>query len=334
MDTTTTPTASDEAALEADLRAQADAFDNGREVVKPAAPDPQPKSEAGKQTPSDKDTAAQTEKKAQETPKPQDTPAKTDAQQTDATKYQQKRTEKERLDDSWKKFQEEKEKTRAEIEAERKAIAAERDAIRRERESSTQTQRAEQAQGPLAKYSVTELRDAMRDYEAAGDYAKADTLKHELERRQRAASEAPAAQAERAPSNAGPSPQEQERILAEWKQNLVKCEEEVPEFKDPNGEFRKEVATFFQQAPELTRFGNGIRYMVEHVKLAREARKVPTLTAELEGLKKQNAELLGKLNPGGGNPERIGTTRRMEDMNEAEAEAEIRRQAAEFDRAA
>lgn len=328
MNKVTEPTVSaDDAALEADLLAQGQAHDARPVVENPAESDLQPQSDE-RNTPPEKGEAA----KKTEVQKPDTKPEagdKTGEQKTE-TPYQAKRSDKERLADSWKKLDEEKAAERKKLEEERAAFQREREAFQRDREAATRQPPRPKRETPLSKYSERELRDAARDMERKGKYEDADAIRDELEAREREAREQPSE--DQPPARGGLSQQEMQQIQTEWVANLQQLEKENPELADKTGDFRKHVAQAIAERPELSRFGAGIKYVVEGVKLAREAAKVPALQTQIADLQKKNAELLGKLNPAGGNPERITSgPKRIEDLSDAEAESELLRRASEAD---
>ncbi|HLP07936.1 MAG TPA: hypothetical protein VK178_07205 [Opitutaceae bacterium] len=320
---TTPPAEQSDAAIEASLFAQAKAYDAGTPVETPAAADAQP-------TPTPETTQSGNAPAAnQQTPTPPKpaTPAPATEQQPAApqqSQFQQKRSDKERNERSWQKLNEEKE------------------AFRKEREEFYRKQ-AEQARGgqspqpsspaptastddPLAAFTPEQLEQAAVDFDKKGQFDMAEAAR-QAAKQKRAQPQPPPQQA--------PAPQQQDPALAaahaEWKANLAAIEKENPEIADKTSPMHRETFEVLKNYPVLRTYPGGIKDAVALVKLQREAGAAATLRKEVEGLKARLAQAEGRLVPAVGAPESGIRPKAITEMDDAAAEAELKRQAAAID---
>lgn len=321
MDDNTTPPATDDAAMEASLLAQAKAFDAGTPVETPAAADAQPT--PGPDHTQSGDAPAATPPKSTDTPpKQQDTPpAAPKPEAKPETPYQQKRSDAQRQADSWKKLAEEKE-----------AFRKEREAFYREQATRAQPGRpdatpAPAAEDPLARYTPEQLEAAAKEFDANGQFDLAESAREAAKAKR--ATPPPQQQTQQPPAQQQPAAFA--AAHAEWKANLAALEKENPELSDANSAFYKETLQALANYPMLRRYPGGIRDAVELVKTIRTAREAEGLRKERDTWKTRAETAEARLLPAGGAPESGLLPRDITEMGDAEAEAELKRMAAEAD---
>ena len=325
---TPTPNTPSDADLATSLRAQAVAVDYGKSVDTPgAAADAQP-------TPGTEDTQSgnapaanpPTDKTTPEQPKANPPPPADKPTEKQPTEYQKKRTDRERLGDSWKK-----------LEAEKAQLREEREAFYRRQ--AEQAQRGNQPApkvpaddaDPLAQYTPEQLDSAADEFDAKGQF----DLAEEARKAAKAKREQPASATPPTAPQPGKQPPDQDTALkaahAEWKANLAACEKEMPELADKTSEGYKQTCDILRKYPVLRTYPAGIRDAVQLVQLQRTASKAETAIKEVETLKSRLAEAESRLTPAIGAPERGGRTKSIADMGDAEARAALKRLAAEAD---
>ena len=316
-DTTTPPDTTSDAAMEASLLAQARAIDAGEPIeTTPPAADPQA-TPVPETTQSGNAPAAKT---PQTTPKPATpAPAPDKDAATPPTPYQQKRTDAQRRDDSWKKLNEEKETFRKERE-EFYRRQAEQANSGRQPAPKPQTTSAD----PLAQYTPEQLDKAADEFDRKGNFDLAEEARKAAAAKRAQPPEQPQQQQQQPPPEQTPAFM---AAHAEWKANLAAAEKQYPELADPASELTKETQAALRQYPMLRKYPQGITHAVELVQTIREARAAEGLRKEVETLKDRLTKAEARLVPGVGAPETGLKPRSVEQLPEAEAEAAILRMA-------
>ena len=323
-DNTTPPNTPSDADLANSLRAQAVAVDSGESVETPgAAADAQPTPGTETTQSGNAPAANKTDKTTPEQPKADTPPPAEKPTEKQPTEYQKKRTDKERLGDSWKKLETEKETFRKERE----------EFYRRQAEQANQqpAPKAPKADAdPLADYSPERLEQAADDFDARGQFDLAETARAAA----KAKREQPAPTPPTAPQQ-GTQPNEQspayQAAHAQWKANLAACEKDVPELADKTSGFHRQTFDVLRQYPVLRNYPGGIKDAVELVKLQRKAGEADGLRKEVDTLKSRLAEAESRLTPAIGAPESGGRTKSIAEMGDADARAALKRLAAEAD---
>lgn len=313
-DTTPTPDSASDASIEAALFAQAQAQDAGQSVDTPAAADAQP-TPAPEPTQSGNAPAATP---TTPTPPQQQQPKPT----PDQTPYGQKRTDKERLADSWKAL----EARKAELAAERERFYREQAELARGGKPAP-TQPAADAADPLAAFSPEQLEAAAERFDQAGNFDMAAAARAEAKAK-RERPPTPTTQQSAEPNAALKAAQ------AEWNANIAALEKTEPEFADANGTLRKETVQVLQAYPVLRSYPGGIKDAVELVRLRRTAGEAEGLRKQVDEWKKRAEQAEARLVPATGAPESSGRSKGILEMGDAEAEAELLRMAQQQDAAA
>lgn len=233
-------------------------------------------------------------------------------------KPEKAKKEAERRDRSWKKLEEEKAKflrEKAEFEAAKLAAAP---------------AAPQHEQNPATNPNVLadQFENLARNFEAAGDFDKADEAREKAKALRQIQTQAPANAGGAMPQrNVADNPQ----FKVAWQANLERALNDYPEMKDVNSEFGKTVQALLRAPDSASYFSgrpDGVYVAAQLANMKMTALRVPALEKEISALKEENKKLRqGMSIPESGATDRSGETRSFGSMSLEEQKNYLRRQA-------